>query len=192
MSLWTCPPTRPVPARRKRLGYRNGAMAGTEIRPADKLLAKRVFVDFPFRLHGTDANWVPPLRLSVYDRLSRRHPASQHQRWALWTAHRGGQSGRPSGCSASIHCSTNARAKPGAGSVFSTRSMTKRWPDRCSTWPSTGPAGKGPRRPSGRPTSPPTTSSGCWSRASTPRLPCSPSRTPRTTRTCGWGPAGNR
>ena len=66
-------------------------MAGTEIRPADKLLAKRVFVDLPFRLHGADANWAPPLRLSVYDRLSRRHPASQHQQWALWTAHRGGQ-----------------------------------------------------------------------------------------------------
>ena len=65
-------------------------MAGTEIRPADKLLAKRVFVDLPFRLHGADPNWAPPLRLSVYDRLSPRHPASQHQRWALWTAHQNG------------------------------------------------------------------------------------------------------
>jgi GNAT superfamily N-acetyltransferase len=66
-------------------------MAGTEIRPADKLLAKRVFVDVPFRLHGADPNWAPPLRLSVYDRLSRRHPAGQHQRWALWTAHQDGK-----------------------------------------------------------------------------------------------------
>ena len=66
-------------------------MAGTEVRPADKLLAKRVFIDVPFRLHGHDPDWVPPLRLSVYDRLSRRHPARAHQHWALWTAHQDGQ-----------------------------------------------------------------------------------------------------
>ncbi|HXW82136.1 MAG TPA: hypothetical protein VEJ84_21745 [Acidimicrobiales bacterium] len=66
-------------------------MAGTEIRPADNLLGKRVFVDVPFRLHGHDPNWAPPLRLSVYDRISRRHPASQHQKWALWTAHQDGK-----------------------------------------------------------------------------------------------------
>jgi GNAT superfamily N-acetyltransferase len=45
----------------------------------------------PFRLHGHDRNWAPPLRLSVYDRLSRRHPAGAHQRWSLWTAHRDGK-----------------------------------------------------------------------------------------------------
>jgi GNAT superfamily N-acetyltransferase len=66
-------------------------VAGTEIRPADKLPAKRVFVDLPFRLHGDDPNWAPPLRYSVYDRLSRRHPAGQHQRWAIWTAHQNGK-----------------------------------------------------------------------------------------------------
>lgn len=64
-------------------------MSGTEIRPADSLLAKRAFVDLPFRLHGDDPAWVPPLRASVYDRLSPRHPAHAHQRWSLWTAHRG-------------------------------------------------------------------------------------------------------
>jgi len=74
-------------------------MAGTEVRPANKLLAKRVFVDLPFRLHGGDPNWVPPLRLSVYDRLSGRHPASAHQRWSLWTAHRDGKAvGRIGAC----------------------------------------------------------------------------------------------
>jgi GNAT superfamily N-acetyltransferase len=66
-------------------------MAGTEIRPADKLLAKRVFVQLPFLLHGDDPNWVPPLRVAAYDRLSRRHPAAAHQRWALWTAFRDGR-----------------------------------------------------------------------------------------------------
>jgi GNAT superfamily N-acetyltransferase len=74
-------------------------MAGTEVRPADKLLAKRVFVDVPFKLHGADKAWVPPLRYSVYDRLSSRHPARAHQRWALWTAHRGRKAvGRIAAC----------------------------------------------------------------------------------------------
>jgi hypothetical protein len=31
---------------------------------------------------------VPPLRYAVWDRLSKRHPAAEHQEWALWTAHR--------------------------------------------------------------------------------------------------------
>lgn len=47
-------------------------------------------MDVPFKLHAHDGDWVPPLRLGVYDRLSRRHPAAAHQTWALWTAHRGG------------------------------------------------------------------------------------------------------
>ncbi len=65
--------------------------ARVEVRPVGSLLSKRRFVDVPFRLHGHDPNWVPPLRLSVYDRLSRRHPATAHQRWALWTAKRDGK-----------------------------------------------------------------------------------------------------
>jgi GNAT superfamily N-acetyltransferase len=74
-------------------------MAGTEVRPARDLLAKRVFVDVPFQLHGHDPRWVPPLRLSVYDRLSSRHPSAAHQRWKLWTAHRGGRAvGRIGAC----------------------------------------------------------------------------------------------
>jgi len=67
------------------------AATTTEIRPADKLPAKQAFVDVPFRLHGHDPNWVPPLRYSVYDRISRRHPAAAHQQWALWTARKGGR-----------------------------------------------------------------------------------------------------
>ena len=66
-------------------------MSGTDVRPVETLLAKRAFIDLPFRLHGHDPAWVPPLRFAVYDRLSRRHPASAHQRWALWTAHRHGK-----------------------------------------------------------------------------------------------------
>lgn len=78
-------------------------MAGTEVRPADSLLAKRAFVDLPFHLHGDDPAWVPPLRYATYDRLSRRHPASAHQRWALWTAHRDGEVvGRIAACRDSL------------------------------------------------------------------------------------------
>jgi GNAT superfamily N-acetyltransferase len=74
-------------------------MAGTDVRPADKMVAKRVFVDLPFRLHGHDPVWAPPLRISVYDRLSKRHPASTHQKWALWTAFaRGKPVGRIGAC----------------------------------------------------------------------------------------------
>ncbi len=66
-------------------------MPAVEVRPANTLLGRRRFVDVPFRLHSDNPNWAPPLRLSVYDRLSPRHPATAHQTWALWTAHRGGE-----------------------------------------------------------------------------------------------------
>lgn len=53
------------------------------------LLGRRAFVDVPFRIHGKDPDWIPPLRLSVHDRLSPRHPAMAHQKTALWVAYRG-------------------------------------------------------------------------------------------------------
>jgi GNAT superfamily N-acetyltransferase len=65
-----------------------------EIRPAKGLLGRRRFIDVPFRLHGQDRAWIPPLRASVYDRLSPRHPATRHQETALWIAYR---DGRPMG-----------------------------------------------------------------------------------------------
>lgn len=52
---------------------------------------RRVFVDVPFRIHGGDPGWVPPLRIGVYDRISPRHPANQHQRIQLWIAYRRGK-----------------------------------------------------------------------------------------------------
>ena len=74
-------------------------MPPVEIRSAESLLSKRVFVDIPFQLHGDDPEWVPPMRATAYDRLSRRHPAAQHQEWALWTAHRDGRAvGRVAAC----------------------------------------------------------------------------------------------
>ncbi|MGH9055836.1 MAG: hypothetical protein ACRDYY_08250 [Acidimicrobiales bacterium] len=62
-----------------------------EVRRVKGPLARRLFVDVPFRIHGGDPGWVPPLRLSVYDRLSRRHPAMSHQEVALWVALRRGR-----------------------------------------------------------------------------------------------------
>ncbi|MGH9116261.1 MAG: hypothetical protein ACRDWW_10600 [Acidimicrobiales bacterium] len=70
-----------------------------EIRQVKGLLGRRLFVDVPFRIHGGDPGWVPPLRLSVYDRLSPRHPARSHQEVALWLALRRGRPvGRVGAC----------------------------------------------------------------------------------------------
>jgi len=66
-------------------------MSGIEIRRATGLLGRRLFVDVPFRIHGGDPEWVPPLRLSVYDRLSAKHPAMAHQEVAIWVAYRHGR-----------------------------------------------------------------------------------------------------
>jgi GNAT superfamily N-acetyltransferase len=62
-----------------------------QIRRVRHLPGRRVFVDVPFRIHGGDPGWVPPLRLTVYDRLSPRHPAASHQETALWVAYRDGR-----------------------------------------------------------------------------------------------------
>ncbi len=69
-------------------------MTDLQIRRVRHLPGRRVFVDVPFRIHGGDPGWVPPLRLTVYDRLSPRHPAARHQETALWLAYR---RGRPAG-----------------------------------------------------------------------------------------------
>ncbi len=65
-------------------------MYGVEVRRATGLFGRRLFVDVPFRIHGGDPGWVPPLRLSVYDRLSPKHPAMAHQETAIWVAYRHG------------------------------------------------------------------------------------------------------
>jgi len=64
-------------------------VVATEVRPVDGLLGRRRFVDFPFRLHRHDRAWIPPLRLSVYDRISPRHPATATQETQLWMAWNG-------------------------------------------------------------------------------------------------------
>ena len=69
-------------------------MARIDVRPVQGLLGRRRFVDLPFRLHRNDPAWVPPLRLSVYDRISPKHPANETQRTQLWMAY---EDGRPAG-----------------------------------------------------------------------------------------------
>lgn len=66
-------------------------MTGFEIRQMTGWNGRRVFVDVPFRIHGGDPDWIPPLRLSVHDRLSPKHPAAAHQETALWVAFRHGR-----------------------------------------------------------------------------------------------------
>ena len=62
-----------------------------QVRPVRTLVGRRAFVDLPFRIFGHDPEWVPPLRVSVYDRISPRHPATAHQDVALWMASRRGR-----------------------------------------------------------------------------------------------------
>lgn len=74
-------------------------MPAPEIRRVRSLNGRRVFVDVPFRIHGGDPNWVPPLRMTVYDRISPKHPAHAHQDTALWVAYRHGRPvGRIAAC----------------------------------------------------------------------------------------------
>jgi ribosomal protein S18 acetylase RimI-like enzyme len=65
-----------------------------DVRPIQGRLGRRRFVDLPYRVLGGDPRWVPPLRLSVYDRISPKHPANATQRTQLWMAH---LDGRPVG-----------------------------------------------------------------------------------------------
>jgi ribosomal protein S18 acetylase RimI-like enzyme len=60
-----------------------------EVRPVAGRLGRRQFVDLPFRLYKDDPHWIPPLRLSVYDRLSPKHPSQKTQDTRLWMAWRG-------------------------------------------------------------------------------------------------------
>ena len=69
-------------------------MARIDVRPVQGLAGRRRFVDLPFRLHRNDPAWVPPLRMSVYDRISPRHPANATQRTQLWMAY---VDGKPAG-----------------------------------------------------------------------------------------------
>lgn len=70
-----------------------------EVHPVAGRLGRSRFVDVPFRLFGSDPRWAPPLRRSVLDRLSPRHPANEHQRTGLWMAYRDGRPvGRIAAC----------------------------------------------------------------------------------------------
>jgi GNAT superfamily N-acetyltransferase len=62
-----------------------------DIKPVRSRLGRHKFVDFPFRLFKHDPTWVPPLRMSVLDRISPKYPANDHQDTALWMAYRNGK-----------------------------------------------------------------------------------------------------
>jgi hypothetical protein len=50
--------------------------------------SRQRFVDVPFRMFGDDPAWVPPMRMSVHDRISPKNPANEHQDTRLWLARR--------------------------------------------------------------------------------------------------------
>jgi hypothetical protein len=70
-----------------------------EVRPVAGRRGRSRFVDVPFRLFGDDPSWVPPLRMSVADRISPKNPANDHQVTQLWIAYRDGDPvGRVGAC----------------------------------------------------------------------------------------------
>jgi hypothetical protein len=69
-------------------GKRPGAI---DLRPVAGTRGRHLFVDVPFRLFADHPGWVPPLRMSVLDRISPKHPANEHQVTCLWIAYRDGQ-----------------------------------------------------------------------------------------------------
>src|SRR4051812_19142471 len=71
-------------------GSKVPAMA-LEIKPVRTCVGRHVFVDLPFRMFKHDPTWVPPLRISVLDRISPKYPANDHQDTALWMAYRNGK-----------------------------------------------------------------------------------------------------
>lgn len=74
-------------------------MSSAEVRPVTGRWGRRRFVDLPFRLYKNDPDWIPPLRMSVNDRLSPKHPANATQRTRLWMAYVGGRAvGRIGAC----------------------------------------------------------------------------------------------
>ncbi|MDP9075685.1 MAG: hypothetical protein M3N98_16245 [Actinomycetota bacterium] len=62
-----------------------------DIRAVEGSRGRHRFVAVPFALFGADPDWIPPLRMSVLDRISPKNPANDHQVTALWIAHRDGR-----------------------------------------------------------------------------------------------------
>ncbi len=70
-----------------------------EVRPVSGLIGRHRFTAVPFTLFGRDPKWIPPMRMSVLDRISPKNPANQHQVTRLWIAYRDGQAvGRIGAC----------------------------------------------------------------------------------------------
>lgn len=70
-----------------------------EIRPVSGRAGRHRFVAVPFTLFGKDPKWVPPMRMSVLDRISPKNPANEHQVTRLWIVYRDGRPvGRVGAC----------------------------------------------------------------------------------------------
>ena len=144
-------------------------MGSLEIRPVHSTGDLRRFIRLPFRLYRDEPNWVAPLIFERKQFLDRRkNPFFEHGRAEYFLALR---DGRPVG-----------RITAQVDDNFQ-RFQENRWgwfgffeceedPEaarRCSTAPSSGCAGRAATAWSGRPTSRPTTSAACCSRATSAR-----------------------
>jgi GNAT superfamily N-acetyltransferase len=88
-----------IAARKRFRGERMTDGNDVEIRPAEDGRAFADFIGLPYRLHGHNPNWVPPLRVQQKDALSLKHPFYQYASRRLFVAYRGG---RPVGRIAAI------------------------------------------------------------------------------------------
>jgi hypothetical protein len=66
--------------------------AAIEVRPVATPAERSEFLELPYRLHGSDPNWVPPLRFERRQHLDpRRNPWFEHAEASFFLAWRGGQ-----------------------------------------------------------------------------------------------------
>lgn len=65
-------------------------MAPLEVAPVRSRAAREGFIGLPYRLHRSDAAWVPPLRRDVRALLSRRNPFFEHANAEYFLARRDG------------------------------------------------------------------------------------------------------
>lgn len=63
-----------------------------EVRVVTSSNEERDFIDLPWDLHGSDENWVPPLKIAVKDVLNpKKNPFFKHAEFSKWVAYKDGK-----------------------------------------------------------------------------------------------------
>jgi len=148
-------------------------MAGTEVRPADKLPAKRVFIDVPFACTATTPTGCRHCASASTTAYPGAIRPGAHQRWARGRRTGTGKAvGRIGACIDSSFNEVQGEfwAWVGFFDAVNDAEVAGSLFDVALDW-SRRQCQDGRRA---RPISPPTTSSASLSKASTPRPPCSP------------------